>query len=199
MNIFSFMEINIMFIVNLIVGLCIFAIFLAVLFNFLDDKSIEHKPKRQKNSVVETGTMTMFFVFVYILLRFNIGSFESTTFWMVLFGLVVMIGGTWFNIWGRYYLGSNWANQIKIYKDHNLVTTGPYSIVRHPLYASLIWMFYASSIIYANWAVFVATSMIFVPFMYYRAKQEEKLLVEQFGEYERYRKKVGMFFIKILK
>jgi protein-S-isoprenylcysteine O-methyltransferase Ste14 len=198
-NYFSTIELTPIFIVNLIVAVCIFSIFLAVLLNFLDDKGSVHKPKKQKKSIVETGTMTLFFILVYFLLRFRVGSFEQSNWLSVGIGLMVMVFGTFFNIWGRKYLGDNWANQIKIYDNHKLVTGGPYKFVRHPLYASLIWMFYASSFIYANWAVFIVTTVIFVPFMYYRAKQEEKLLTQQFEEYKIYAKKTGMFFPKILK
>lgn len=60
-------------------------------------------------------------------------------------------------------------------------------------------MFYASSLIYLNYLVFFANSFIFIPFMYYRAKQEEKLLSNKFKEYKNYQKEVGMFFPKIFK
>jgi len=192
-------EINVVFIINLVVGLCIFAILIAVLLNFIDDSDYKHKTQKEKKSIVETGTMTLFFVGVYFLLKMRVGVFESNNVVLVISGLIIMIIGAWFNIWGRYYLGKNWANQIKIYNDHQLVTSGPYKIVRHPLYASLIWMFYASAFIYANWAVVIATSTVFVPFMYYRAKQEEKLLSGQFTNYKEYIKKTGMFFPKIIK
>ena len=192
-------EFNLSFFVNFIVGICILAIFVAVAFNFIEDSEENKKTKRQKKSVVETGTMTGFFVLVYVLLRFQIGNFSVSYLPLVILGLVVLIFGSFFNVWGRRYLGKNWANQIKIYSNHSLVRSGPYRIVRHPLYASLIWMFYAVSLIYSSWSTFLATSFIFVPFMYYRAKQEEKLLSKSFPEYKDFRKEIGMFFPKIKK
>ncbi len=186
-------------IINSIVGFCIFAIFLAILFNFMDYSQYKNKVKKEKSSIVETGSMTIFFILIYLFLRFKIGSFEYTTIYQVVIGLILMVFGTWFNIWGRHYLGKNWANQIKIYKNHNLVTTGPYKIVRHPLYASIIWMFYASSIVYSNYLVFILTTIVFIPFMFYRAKQEEKLLKVNFEDYNQYTKEVGMFFPNLIK
>ena len=44
-----------------------------------------------------------------------------------------MVIGTVFNVCGRVYLKSNWADHVRIYDDQQLVTTGPYRIVRHPL------------------------------------------------------------------
>jgi protein-S-isoprenylcysteine O-methyltransferase Ste14 len=94
-------------------------------------------------------------------------------------------------------LGKNWANQIKIYSKHTLITKGVYKIVRHPLYASLIWIFYACSVLYLNWLAFLLNTLIFVPMMNYRAKQEEELLEKQFKDYKRYKNKVGRFFPKL--
>ena len=48
-----------------------------------------------------------------------------------------------------------------------------------------------------NYLVFILNTIIFIPFMYYRAKQEEKELVKEFKEYKDYSKKTGMFFPKI--
>lgn len=184
-----------------IIILCVLAIITSILINFVEAK--RDKPKREKKSIVETGTMFLFFIVFYALIRFRIGSLAisspSIRVPIAIFGLIVIIIGTIVNIKGRLSLGMNWANQIKIYKDHNLVTFGVYNLVRHPLYASLIWMFYGASVIYLNYCAFLLNTLIFIPFMYYRAKQEEKMLKEQFKNYENYSKRVGMFFPKIIK
>ena len=114
-------------------------------------------------------------------------------------GLVLVVAGAAVNILGRLALGRNWANHIKIYNDHSLVVNNVYGFVRHPLYASLIWMFLGASLVYFNFLAFLANALVFVPFMYYRAKQEEELLAKEFEKYKDYQKKVGMFFPKILR
>ena len=181
-----------------IILLCVLAIFVSILINFVEAK--KDKPKKEKKSIVETGTMFLFFFIFYSLIRFNIGELSITNLYLriplTVLGLIVIIIGTFVNVKGRLLLGANLANQIKIYKDHTLVISGIYSKVRHPLYASLIWMFYAASIIYLNYAAFLANTLIFLPFMYYRAKQEENMLRQQFKNYNDYSKKVGMFFPK---
>lgn len=103
------------------------------------------------------------------------------------------------NISGRFYLGSNWANHIRIYNNQTLIKTGAYGIVRHPLYSSLIFMFYGACLVYPNYLAFLSNTFIFIPFMYYRAKQEEDLLSKRFKGYHVYQKEVGMFFPKIKK
>ena len=106
----------------------------------------------------------------------------------------LIVLGCGVNIAGRLNLGRNWANQVTIYEDQRLVTGVVYRLVRHPLYASLIWMFYGASLVYANVAAALANTLVFVPFMIYRARQEEKLLLKEFKDYAAYRARVGMFF-----
>jgi len=182
-----------------VIGIAVLVIFLSILINFSEAQG---KPaKKEKKSIVETGTMTIFFIIFYLVIRFRVGIFENNNipFRIILMfiGWLVIVVGVYFNVAGRLKLGKNWANQVKIYKRQTLVQEGVYSIVRHPLYASLIWMFYAASAIYLNWLAFLMNTLIFIPFMYYRAKQEEKLLCEEFKSYARYKKKVGMFFPRL--
>ncbi len=183
----------------LIIGLCILIIFTFIAINFIDAN--KDRTRKNKKSFVETGTMTLFFILFYLVIRFNVGIIRygeiNLRLTLLILGTLVIIFGTYINIQGRLVLGKNWANQIKIYKKHYLVTEYPYNLVRHPLYASLIWMFYAASLIYLNWLAFLLNTFIFVPMMILRAKQEEKLLRIQFKEYSEYQRKVGMFFPRI--
>ncbi len=190
---------NILLINSIITSIAFVVIVLAVLIDFIENHA-GRKAEKEKKSWVETGTMFVFFFLFYFVIRFKVGIvsvplnslaiFEIYLCWFVIFL------GTWFNVAGRITLGKNWANQIKIYKNHTLKKEGVYSIVRHPLYASLIWIFYACSIIYFNVAAFFLNTLVFVPMMYYRAKQEEKFLSEQFKNYKDYQKEVGMFIPK---
>jgi len=186
--------------VNMTVGLCVAALFTSILINFIESKQ-NRKVTKEKKSIVETGTMTLFFFFFYILIRLRLGVIKMDylplrTLFMF-FGLFLVIFGCIINIKGRFNLGKNWANHIKIYESQTLVQEGVYKIVRHPLYASIIWMFYGASLIYLNISALLANTLIFIPFMFYRAKQEEILLTNRFEEYKNYQMKVGMFFPKL--
>jgi protein-S-isoprenylcysteine O-methyltransferase Ste14 len=102
--------------------------------------------------------------------------------------------GTAFNVWGRVHLGANWADHVRIYTDQTLVTGGPYRFVRHPLYASLVWMFYGASLAYLNPLAALETTLIFLPGMWYRSNLEEAALLERFGDaYRAYRARTGRF------
>lgn len=200
-NFFSTPQQTFFSISSLIVILCVFLVLMAVLIDFVEFQE-RNEVKKEKKSVVETGTMMLFFLFFYSLIRFNIGQiiipYQLWWYFRVGLGLIILIVGCGVNIWGRFSLGRNWSNQIKIYKDHTFVSNGAYKIVRHPLYASIIWMFIGSSLIYSNYLAFIANFFIFIPFMYYRAKQEETLLTKEFKNYKNYQLKVGMFFPKII-
>ena len=185
---------------TLMIVLCALIIFTSILINFIESKS-RKSVKKEKKSVVETGTMFAFFIILYLVIRFGILKIEiqstSLKIILVIFGTLIIVLGTIFNVLGRLKLKQNWANQIRIYKNQTLIKKGVYGIVRHPLYASLIWVFYGASLVYHNILALLLNSLIFIPFMYYRAKQEEKLLIERFKEYKEYINKVGMFFPKI--
>jgi protein-S-isoprenylcysteine O-methyltransferase Ste14 len=146
-------------------------------------------------SLVETGSMTAFFVVYFLVIKLRvlaIGMQGSVRAAMIVAGLVLMVGGVALNVWGRFALESNWANQIKIYEGHTLKTTGPYAIVRHPLYASLIWIFVGGSLVYANALSLLITLVVFVPMMSVRANKEEALLLEAFTDgYAQYRRTTG--------
>lgn len=182
-----------------VVMCCTLLVFIAVLVDFIQFQR-RGAVKKEKKSVVETGTMILFFLLYYALLRSRTGVLDIAYPWLrdalALFGTASVVIGCFVNIRGRFDLGKNWSNQIKIYDDHSLVSNGMYRIVRHPLYASLIWMFIGASLLYVNYLALMATWVIFIPFMYYRAKQEEMLLEKEFEGYCGYRKKVGMFFPK---
>lgn len=182
-----------------IITLSVTAIFIAIFIDFYLYEKKDNVTKK-KRSIVATGTMIGFYFVYYLLIRQGIGRIvpQNIQIYKILciIGTVMIVAGAFINITGRTQLKSNWANHIKIYDNHTLVTKGAYGYVRHPLYASIMLALYGGCIVYLNWLCTILVSIVFIPFMYYRAKQEEKLLSEQFTEYNNYRDKIGMFFPK---
>lgn len=185
-------------IMGMIVPLSLAVLFISIGINFLiyDRNSAAEKFKK---SPVETFSMTLFSVGIYFVIINQFGSYPkgdlSRT--ITYMGLLVFPLSCLFNIVGRFYLGSNWSNQVRLKENHSLVCTGPYKIVRHPLYASTIWMIYAASMIYANYLTFILNTLVFIPLMAYRAKQEESFLITKFPEYSSYIATTGLFFPKL--
>ncbi len=186
---------------NMIVILCVVIIFLAVLIDFMEYHQ-KHKVKTKVKSWVETGSMFAYFLLYYGLMKTGIGHISLSSCYqhmMIIIGLVIIVTGCYVNVAGRLKLKHNWANQVTIYTNQTLVREGVYCIVRHPLYASIIWMLISGSLIYTNYVAFLSIIFIFLPMMYYRARQEEQVLCTEFPDYCEYKQKTGMFFPKLIK
>ena len=187
------------FIKSFIVALGVLLIYIRVFKNFKDAKKQKNNQKREVKSIVETASMTGFFIIIWFVTINKLGTYNYQNIYLDILFFVVYVIGLLFNLLGRYYLGNNWGNNVIIYNNHTLVNKGVYNVVRHPLYASIIWMIYAVGVLFKNYLVIILNTIIFIPFMYYRAKQEEKELMKEFKEYKNYRKKIGMFFPKIIR
>jgi len=180
---------------RLTVAFCTISVLTAVFINFQLARKA-HTVRNERPSFVKTGSMLVFFAVIYLVIRLHIGVYDLPAIYypVAISGLVLVILGAVVNIMGRFALGRNWGNQVIIYQDHTLVTGGVYRLVRHPLYAGLIWMFIGASLVFKNWASLLATVFIFIPAMYYRGKLEESALVAQFPSYAEYRDRTGMLF-----
>jgi len=180
---------------RLLVPLCAFTVLGAVALNFVAAAEGAGAVKVRRRSPVATASMLGFLLVVYVLIHQRIGEFQVPSLPAVLAlsvaGAALVLIGCAVNILGRLRLGGNWANQVTVYEEQTLVTGGVFGLVRHPLYASLIWMFVGASLVYLNTAALAATLLVFVPAMRYRAAQEERLLSERFPEYKSYQSRVG--------
>jgi len=186
-------------IIYLVIISGIILIYARVIKNFKDAKKQKDNKKKEVKSIVETASMTLFFIIIWLVVSFKLGTFSYHNTYLNIIFIIIYVIGVIFNLLGRYYLGHNWGNNVIIYNDHTLVKNGVYKIVRHPLYASIIWMIYSVGILCQNYLVIILNTVIFIPFMYYRAKQEEKELLNTFKEYKEYIYDTGMFFPKIIK
>lgn len=112
-------------------------------------------------------------------------------------GLLIYVLGIGIVLWARSTLGKNWgvstSQQVKLRKDHELIQSGPYALVRHPMYFGA-WVFMLGLLmIYPVWVILIlAVSMIASFFL--RARREETALAERFGTaWTEYRKRTKSF------
>ncbi|MHB1152554.1 MAG: methyltransferase family protein [Eubacteriales bacterium] len=180
-------------------AVCLWILLSAIVINFYLSKN--NPVKKEKKSIVETGSMLAFYILMMLLVYKKVGIFGIdliASMYVSAAGTILIMIGTAINITGRFTLKDNWGNQIRIYENHTLTTTGIYKHIRHPLYASTILMLYGFSFLFFNIAVFALTTVVFIPFMIFRANQEDKMLADVFnGAFEEYKKKTGMFFPKM--
>jgi protein-S-isoprenylcysteine O-methyltransferase Ste14 len=111
--------------------------------------------------------------------------------WLGGVGLTLFLVGLALAIWARLYLGRNWGMPMT-QKDHpELVTTGPYGSVRHPIYTGILLAMIGTSIaVSAYW--FIAVVAIGTYFIY-SALAEERFMASRFPDtYPRYRQSTRM-------
>jgi protein-S-isoprenylcysteine O-methyltransferase Ste14 len=103
-------------------------------------------------------------------------------------GVIIEAMGAGIALWGRHALGRNWSGRIAINKGHVLIRSGPYKVVRHPIYTGLLIMSIGAALVTGERLAVVGLMVVF--FAYWRkVRLEETKLSLAFGpEYEVYRR-----------
>jgi len=102
--------------------------------------------------------------------------------------------GTVFGWWSVRHLGKQLRILAGLYPDHELIRTGPYAIVRHPVYASMFVMMLATGLLCARWPMLLLGIVLYIVGTEVRIRAEEGLLRARFGDaFEEYRRKVPAY------
>ena len=113
-------------------------------------------------------------------------------------GVALCVAGLGFCIWARFTLGRNWSGVVTLKGGHELITSGPYALVRHPIYTGLLTMFVATVIVLGHVAGIIGMPFVFASF-WIKLRYEEKLMLKQFPEqYAAYQKRVKRIILFIL-
>ena len=87
-------------------------------------------------------------------------------------------------------LGRNWSGVVTVKQDHELIRSGPYRYVRHPIYTGLLIAFAGSAIARGEWRGILALAIVFAA-LWRKLRLEERWMIETFGDaYLRYRAEV---------
>ena len=110
--------------------------------------------------------------------------------WPFVVDAVLTCAGLLFSVWARQYLGPNWSSVVTIKEGHELVTSGPYAWVRHPIYTGILLALWGSAMAIGEWRAIGA--MALASFSFWRKLQlEERYMLQQFGlAYQTYRRNV---------
>jgi protein-S-isoprenylcysteine O-methyltransferase Ste14 len=112
--------------------------------------------------------------------------------WRTGLGLILFVAGLGFAIWARVHIGRNWGTPMSQKNEPELVTSGPYHLVRHPIYSGAILAGVGTAVA-LSWQWLIAVALAGVYFVY-SATVEERNLTAQFPDtYRAYRRSSKMF------
>ena len=95
-------------------------------------------------------------------------------------GVALVVIGVALACWSRHILGRNWSMSVELKQEHELIQTGPYRVVRHPIYTGLLLGFTGTVVAIGEWRGLISIA-IFVIFITYKLRVEERWLSELFA------------------
>lgn len=106
-------------------------------------------------------------------------------------GLALTVIGIGFAFWARGTLGSNWSGRVTIKEEHELVTRGPYSLVRHPIYTGGLLGFAGSALALGHVGGLFSVAIMLCTFLH-KIRLEERVIGTHFGKrYAEYRQRTA--------
>jgi len=106
-------------------------------------------------------------------------------------GVIICALGIGFAVWARVHLGKNWGMPMSVKENPELVTSGPYAYLRHPIYTGILLAMLGSAL--TEGITWLVPFVIFSIYFFYVAKEEEQIMRELFpAEYGEYQKRTKM-------
>jgi protein-S-isoprenylcysteine O-methyltransferase Ste14 len=113
------------------------------------------------------------------------------------FLVLVVLLGIGIAIWAREHLGRNWSVRVTVKEGHELIRTGPYARIRHPIYTGILLATLANAFAIGRVHALVGFGILFVGF-WFKSRKEERWMGQEFGErYAEYRKVSGRFLPRV--
>jgi protein-S-isoprenylcysteine O-methyltransferase Ste14 len=123
--------------------------------------------------------------------RFFRGHGSTSNPWLEGVGTAIFVLGLALAVWARLYLGRNWGMPMSRKADPELVTTGPYRTIRHPIYSGIILAAIGTTIAVSLY--WLAAVVFMGAYFSYSAVMEERYMAEQFpGTYPQYKRSTKM-------
>lgn len=120
----------------------------------------------------------------------------SLSAWMRWTGVVLGMVSLGLYAWSRMMLGSEWSSCLRMQQAHQLVTSGPYARIRHPIYLAMLTFMTSITLIAAN-GLFIALLLFSIVDLALRIPKEERMMIEVLGdEYRDYMGRTGRLLPK---
>lgn len=152
---------------------------------------IDNRKTAQENSLLFLVALGMFILpMIYVFTSwFNFANYSLPA-WANVLGILIFVIALWLFWKSHHDLGRNWSPTLQVREDHTLITQGIYQTIRHPMYTS-IWLWaIAQGLLLTNWIAGPSGVIAFGVLYFLRVGNEEKMMIEKFGDqYEVYMQK----------
>ena len=108
-------------------------------------------------------------------------------------GVLLTAAGVAMAFWARWHLGTNWSGVVTLKEGHELIRTGPYRTIRHPIYTGILLALLGTAVAVGEVRGLLALAVAWLSF-YIKARREESFLTQEFGPgFAEHTKHTGMF------
>jgi protein-S-isoprenylcysteine O-methyltransferase Ste14 len=112
-------------------------------------------------------------------------------------GVLISLIGIFLAIWARRHLGQYWSDKVEIKVDHQLIRSGPYAVMRHPIYSGVLLGVAGTALAIGEWRGVIAFCLLLTSYTV-KAKKEDRVLSERFGEiFREHRSQAGFLFPRL--
>ena len=177
--------VNVMAAVSIAVCWFVFAAVWLITANYNETRA----PAERQRSWYGTGAIPVVVIFTVVRLAVPRADWQAVTFsapWARFLGLAILLAATALTLWARFTLGLMWSAVPAVKEGHQLRTSGPYAITRHPIYTGLLGTMLVTGA--GPWIVPFPIALILIEF---KIRIEERFMTAEFPqEYPRYRRRV---------
>lgn len=108
-------------------------------------------------------------------------------------GAALAVAGIAFAIWARVHIGRYWSGSVALKVGHELVRTGPYAHIRHPIYTGVLVALAGTALAIGRYGALLAF-LVLLGDLTWKSRTEEALLAQEFGRaFEEHRRRTGFF------
>ncbi len=159
------------------------------------------RPTHEEESLASRYLVVLVEVIAYLLVfshTTEIGFLGERFIPRTLTGALLGVLPTWLGIglaiWARYHLAEYWSARVTIKEDHQLIRTGPYAHLRHPIYSGLVLATIGTALVIGKWRCVLGFLLALVGYCI-KARKEEEMLTQQFGDAFREHQKHAGFLL----